>query len=438
MNPNRHHESLQESRLPDVERLPGKRVSFLLGTDRHLDEGTAHQEKRVGITPEQTRVLIDWLEHVGLRPTFYVVSGAGADAGYLDTDYNQAGAAIVHENKLGSLTPRPDVVHALKEPCSYEATIPGPFMRIGALHVGAFYPSCGCATLLRKRNFAAIFDGSAIGGYTCKLSGGFQAPLRCSMSLFAGKVAADLVNHHLDGNEIVIILGGGVVGVSVLQRLLQTEVHRYSEIVLIEANADRCEHLRQLFKGQAVVQVRHSHRVDATDLKDASGLILAAFRPGDKAPKVVDLPSLQKMRNGSIIVDVSIDEGGSVLTPEGKTTEQAIAELGMNHLYVADSHMPRRYPREASEAHGRAVLPYLAVLLYLAAKTGSAAQATKHILSVDCNEAMRSYFDLLVCDLKNGLAFTGPSPVGLSERLVKGRHQVMEFLNQHGIPFEVL
>ncbi len=438
MNPNRHHEPLQEPWLPNVERLPGKRVSFLLGTDRHIDEGTAHQEKRVGITPEQMQSLRDWLERADVRTTFYVISGAGVDAGYLDSDYRRAGATIVREDELGSLSPRPDVVHALKEPCPYEATIPGPFMRIGALHIGTFCPTCGCAILLRKGNFAAMFDGSAIGGYTCKLSGGFQAPLRCSMSVFAGKVAADLVNHHLGRNRKVIISGGGVVGVSALQRLLETGDHRCWEIILIEANIDRCEHLRQLFKGHEGVQVRHSHKVDAEDLKDGSGLILATFRPGDKAPKVVDLPSLQKMRNGSIIVDVSIDEGGSVLTQEGKTTGQAIAELGMNHTYVADSHMPRRYPREASEAHGRAVLPYLAALLYLAAKAGSAAQATQHILAVDCNEAMRNYFDLLICDLKNGLVFTGPSPIGLSERLVKGRQQVIEFLDQHGISSKAL
>jgi len=432
-----HHDSLQESPLPDVERLPGRPVSFLLGTDRHVDEGTADQEKRVAMTPQQTRRLRDWLERAGLQPTFYVVSGAGTDAGYLDSDYRQSGATIVRENELGSLSPTPDVVHALKEPCPYETTIPGPFMRIGALHVGAFHPSCGCAALLRKRNFAAMFDGSAIGGYSCRVTGGFQAPLRCSMSVFAGKIAADYVNQHLDGNERVVILGGGVVGVSVLQRLLQNENHQYSEIVLIEADADRCEHLRLLFRGNAGIQVRHSRKIDGADLQDAAGLVLAAFRPGNKAPKVIDLPSLRKMRNGSIIVDVSIDEGGSILTPDGKTTEQAIAELGMNHLYVADTHMPRRYPREASEAHGRAVLPYLSVLLYLAAKTGGAAQAVHYILTADCGTAKQSYFQLLMCDLKNGLIFSGPSPVGLSKRLVKGKQQVMEFLNQYDIPSEV-
>ncbi len=112
------------------------------------------------------------------------------------------------ENELPSLSPGPDVVHALKEPSPYESLIPGLFMRIGALHVGSFRPSCGLAALLRKRNFSAILDGSAVGGFTCRLSKTFQAPLRCSMSVFASRVAADTVAQNLAPRSKVVISGG--------------------------------------------------------------------------------------------------------------------------------------------------------------------------------------------------------------------------------------
>ncbi|MFQ5852162.1 MAG: hypothetical protein ACE5JU_16450 [Candidatus Binatia bacterium] len=294
-------------KLPDVPRLCRKRATLFLGTDRHIDEGTSNQEKRVGVTPMQAKMLREWLEGIGVSLMFYVIKDTGIDANCPDRDYEAVGATIVKENELSSLSSGPDVVHALKEPSPYESMIPGFFMRIGALHVGSFRPSCGLAALLRKRNFSAILDGSAVGGFTCRLSKTFQAPLRCSMSVFASRVAADTVAQNLASRSKVVISGGGVVGVSALNRLLELGEDQYSEILIIEADRERYHHLNRMFRDRPVIRTKLADQVNVEDLHDANGLILAAFRPGMRAPKVVESQSLENLRRGSVIVDVSID-----------------------------------------------------------------------------------------------------------------------------------
>lgn len=143
--------------LPSVEEVRSGKCTFLLGIDRHIGEGTLEQETRVGITPSQAARLRRWLENAGISLDFYMVRGAGTSAGFDDEQYRQlAGAIIVDEIGIPKVRP-PHVVHALKEPCPYERWIPGPFVRIGALHTGSFSPNSGLAHLLGSPNFSAIF-----------------------------------------------------------------------------------------------------------------------------------------------------------------------------------------------------------------------------------------------------------------------------------------
>lgn len=447
-----HDEEDYQSLLPKVEKLTGKKAVLLLGTDEHIGEGLdAQPERRVGITPRQIAYLKKWLQEAGVYLDFYFLQGAGIQAGYTDGDYNNVGGQLMYEHQLPNM-PAPHIVHALKEPCSYESLIQGPFIRIGALHPGAFDTTSGLATLFKRKNFCAIFDGSNIGGYAYRLNKGYRVPIRSSMSVFAGQIGADKVGERFSGDETkrkVVISGGGVVGSSAVNSLLQHHPALCESINVVEENPGRCVELREQYKDSPSVKIVESGRVGRDVLDGADALMLTAFRPGEQAPKVIDLPELSAMNDGSIIVDIAIDEKSGIqvqgidydaapLPDVIAQTTSAIGRLRKNILYVADSHLPRMMPKEASKAHGKAVLPYIATLLYLSSREGGAPQAVKYITDAQIKDDNSDYFEALVYDLKNGLACRRPDPIFLNEKIIKGVvKNIQDFLELEGIPNHV-
>ena len=186
-----------------------KRVTFLLGSDEHIPH-----EARVALLPRQLAALGEVLAAAGLEPELLVLAGAGERAGFGDRDYAAAGARIVERAHLGRLA-GVDVLHALKEPTDYESEVPGPFLRIGALHL-ASHPPAVCR-LLGRREFTAIFDGGTVGNCSYLLDGGDRTPIVASMSRFAGSVAGRKLVAGLDQNGLgagkIVVVGGGVAGI---------------------------------------------------------------------------------------------------------------------------------------------------------------------------------------------------------------------------------
>ncbi len=415
--------------LPEAEVLKGKKAILLLGTDRHIGEGIDEtEEKRVGVTPLQVAALREWLQELGVHLDFYFIQGAGVRAGYSDGDYLSVGGQIVFEHQLSTL-PTPHVFHALKEPCPYEVFIPDPFIRIGALHKSTFVPTSGLASLFKKKNFCAIFDGSSIGGFAYQFNSGFKIPIRSSMSVFAGEIAADYVFESKKDGRIVIS-GGGAAGISAAKRLLE-HPGNYTEIVIVEPNQEQCNRLRNSFGNDGHIRIIQGDKLADDHIAGASGLILAAYVPESPAPKVIDLGQLVNLADGAVIVDISIDEKGGISVPNldfEKTPLQQVIQLVGSEIkklakgftYIGDDHLPRKYPDKASESHGKAVMPYLAVLLYLSAKEGGASPALEYILNQDCAKAEMSFFDSLVCDLKAGLAFWRSDPISVSGAIAQG------------------
>jgi alanine dehydrogenase len=413
--------------LPEAETLKGKKAILLLGTDRHIGEGVDDkEEKRVGVTPAQVDALKQWLQDLGIHLDFYFVQGAGVRAGHSDGDYLSVGGQLVFEHQLSTL-PTPHVFHALKEPSPYEVFIPGPFIRIGALHTGNFVPTSVLASLFKKKNFCAIFDGSSIGGYAFQNNSGFKTPIKSSMSVFAGEIGADKV-FELKKDGKVVISGGGAAGISAAQHLLDLN-GKYTELIIVEPFPEQCQRLKNRFASNSSVQIIEGGQLADAHVAGASGLILAACIPNHPAPKVVDIGQLSKLADGAVIVDISIDEGGGISVPgidvEVKPPqviqriESEITKFAKGLTYVADDHLPRKYPDKASESHGKAVLPYLAALLYLSAREGGASPALEYILKQDSTKTGMSHFDLLVCDLKNGLAFWRSDTISVSAAIAQ-------------------
>ena len=436
-------------------RFPRKRtVELVIGNDREIGRDTHSQEKRVGITPDQVRQLFVFLREVGLTLNVLVVQGAGQRAGFSDAAFVNAGAEILAPEEFLYHDAPPDVVHALKEPSRYESTIPGPFCRIGALHMGDFHASSGLAGLLEKKN-VAIFDGSHTGA-----PGAFRIPIRGGMSVFAGEIAAEWVRDHLGHRrtaERVVVVGAGNAGKSAVRKLV--EMQSVSEAHLFDSTQDsaRLAGIRTELAGMPKVVVAGIEGIDHPNLvhalKEAAAVIFAVARPGEAAPKVVHVNTLKSLlADNAIVVDISIDEGGAILDPSIRrswTHAEIIPHLTRvigshsNRVYRALPNMPRAYPKQASAAHGKVILPYLATLLFLAAREDGAEGVIRflerHPIDSHSPDPRKvepaRVLDALVQDLRNGMAFYPRGGKLVVADTVADRARIFDFLHRQKIPF---
>jgi len=395
--------------------LRRKTVGFLLGTDAFISH-----ERRVAMTPRHVARLRDDLAAAGLEPRILVVEGAGEraadDAGraFSDTDYRAAGARLVAPEASAKLDDV-DVVHALKEPTDYETRIPGPLLRIGALHL-ASKPS-GLCRMLARRNFAAILDGSTVGSCSYLKYGGDRTPIVASMSRFAGAVAGRKLVEGLARNGVeagrVIVVGGGVAGLEAIRKIAPVT----RELLVVEPfEAARLRLARVLpelgFEGRFHV----FPTLQGEHFDDAVGVIFAHRSGARAAEKVCHERDVRRMRRGGGIADIAIDQGGSILHDGYDEGDDAVTSrdkyqrlFGDHFYYYAETNMPREEPHEASENHGDASLPYVTTLLALCAAHGGPEGAARRILrrGIELHDdpagiGGRDLFDCVVQDLRNG------------------------------------
>ena len=426
-----------------------REVTLLLGNDREIGRHMKSQERRVGITPPHVAALRQQFSELGIRLAVRVVENAGARAGWADADFVHAGAEIVTYEELPH-DAAPDVVHALKEPSRYESTISGPFVRIGALHSGDFDADAGFARLLMERP-AGVFDGSNIGS-----NADFRKPIRGSMSVFAGRIAAEWVLEHLAQNPDLaghgVVVGGGKVGIAAAKKLLTDP--RIEAVTLFDRAED--EQRLQVIRQQVAdgrVQVLGLRGCDdprlLREIEGAAGFVLGPAMAGGRAPKIVTSAALEAHgKRNAMVVDVSIDERGAIhddrVDPDWPS--EKIIDFFAHHLgqvrYQAVTNMPRAYPREASAEHGDAIVPYLATLLFLAAREGGPEASVQHVLrlpfaaaAADPQEAEGGVAFARLCqDLRNGLAVhTDASGAVLHAIIPPGdRDLIAAHLRQHG------
>ena len=436
-----------------------RRVELIVGSDREVGRDSHNQEKRVGIVPDQVADLRALFATLDLHLDVLVVAGAGQRGGYADAHYIEAGAEIVTLEELLYHDGPPDVVHALKEPSSYEATIPKPFCRIGALHSGDFNPESGLGRLLASAG-VAVFDGSSIGA-----GDAHRVPIRGSMSDFAGRIGAGWIVDHLAAQGLggrVVVVGGGRAG-SAATGVLRAAGSPVEAVDLFDLEAMQPV-LAERYAGDDAVAV-HVLPPDAVDsaelaarLDGATALLLAVAVQGRKAPKVATLELLRStLHRQAMVVDVSIDERGAIDDPSiapAWSHERIIPHLEGRLLprrYRAISNMPRALPKPASRIHGEAVLPYLAALLLLAAREGGPDGLLEHLAArpVDRRSGdpaaapAGALLAALAQDLRNGLAFwpRRMQAVQTTRRLVvedavADRRTVLGFLFGRGIPCE--
>lgn len=404
--------------LPET-RIRRRSVSLLLGSDVYISG-----ETRVALTPQHLVALKRDLEAQGLQLRLSVMAGAGLRAatatvpGYADEAYTEVGATIVPEARLAAAGPF-DVVHALKEPTAYESLLPGPFLRLGALHL-ASKPS-GVCQMLARRPFAAIFDGGTVGDCAYLRRGGDRTPIVGSMSRFAGTVAGVKLCEGLDRNGLVggkvVVIGGGIAGRSAIAKLPAHCGH----LLVVEPFAAARQALQARLPDLGFPTDRYTLVSALTDevMDGAAGIVFAHRTGAQAAAKVCDFAQIQRMKPGAAVVDIAIDQGGSIRhdgyleTDDATTSREKYQHLLAGYAYYAETNMPREAPRDASEMHGDASLPYVQLLLWLCAAYGGPSEAVaflrqREVASFATADEIEgwSLFDCMAQDLRNGIQLT--------------------------------
>jgi len=308
------------------------------------------KEFRVGMVPAGVRELVQ------LGHRVLVEKGAGLGSGITDIEYKNAGAVISARKVLFSGS---DMIVKVKEPLPEEYAL----LREGQvlftfLHLAA-----------EKRLTEALLKHKVTGiAYETIQRNDGSLPLLMPMSQVAGRLSIQVGASYLQENNggrgillggvpgvlpaRVVIIGAGTAGLNAAKI-----AHGMgAEVTVLDTNVDRLDYIEDIFHG--TIRTLASNRgVVEESMEEADLVIGAVLVPGAKAPKLAGRKVLSKMRKGSVIVDISIDQGGCFETSRPTShTDPVYVVDGVIHYCVTN--MPGAVPRTSTFALTNVTLPY--------------------------------------------------------------------------------
>lgn len=315
-----------------------------------------NNENRVGLTPGGVSVLTKKGHQV------LVEKSAGEGSAFTDEEYIAAGGEIVATNL--EVFEKAETIVKVKEPleCEYDLFRPGQNLYT-YLHLA---PNERLTkALLEKKVTGIAYE-------TVQLENGLL-PLLAPMSEVAGRmsvqIGANLLQKYNGGAGIllggvpgvkpaeVVIIGGGVVGTNAAK----IAVGMGANVTVLDINIQRLVYLDDIFGGRINTIVCNSYNV-AEMVKKADLLVGAVLVAGASAPKMVSEEMVKTMKTGAVIVDVAIDQGGSIETIDRVTTHNDPFYIKHGVIHYSVANMPGSVPRTSTLALEAATLPYLIVL----------------------------------------------------------------------------
>lgn len=310
-----------------------------------------NKENRVGIVIAGVRALT----HAGHK--VLIQHNAGVGAGISDDDYRKAGATMIEAPK--EIYDKADMIMKVKEPLPEEYQL----LREGQilytyLHLAA-----------DERLTKALMERKIVGiAYETIQPADGSLPLLAPMSAVAGRMATQIgatyLQHDHGGKGMllggvtgverarVIVLGGGVVGVNAAKMAVGLGAH----VTILDVNIHRLDYLADIFKNDITTLYSNSEQIERAVLT-ADLVIGAVLVPGAKAPKLVTRDMISKMQPGGVIVDVAVDQGGSVETCRPTSHEHPTYTVdGVIHYAVPN--MPGAVPRTSTYALTNVTLKY--------------------------------------------------------------------------------
>jgi alanine dehydrogenase len=321
---------------------------MILGVPKEIKD----QEFRVSVTPEGARALCQAGHEV------VVESSAGLGSGYADDEYRRAGARIA-ESKA-EVFQKASLIVKVKEPLVSECEYFRPRQVLFTyLHLASL-PELTKA-LLEKQVTAIAYE-------TVEARDG-TLPILKPMSEIAGRMSVQVGAHYLEklqgGRGLllggvpgvaparVLVLGGGVVG-SAAARIA---VGMGAQVTVINLDIDRLRYLDDQYQGRIVTRAATQEAIEE-EVPAADLVIGAVLVPGARAPRLVSRALVARMRPGSVVVDVAVDQGGCFETTKPTTHSTPVYVVdGVLHYCVAN--MPGIVPRTATGALTNATLPYV-------------------------------------------------------------------------------
>jgi alanine dehydrogenase len=311
------------------------------------------EEFRVGLTP----IGVQELKQDG--HVVLVETHAGEGSGFPDEAYLKAGAEIAAREDIYA---KAGLIVKVKEPLAQEFGL----LREGQaiftyLHLAPNRPLT--EALVKKGVTGLAYE---------TLTQDNTLPLLAPMSEIAGRMAPLMGAFYLQkfkgGSGIlatgasgvrparIVVLGAGVVGTNAARVASQLGM----ETVIMNKGAERLRKIDELFMGR-VETLPLTGQTIAQEIRNADIIIGAVLVPGGRTPVLITRPMLKTMKKGSVLVDVSVDQGGCAETSKPTTHDEPVYEVdGILHYCVAN--MPGAYPRTSTLALTNATLPYVKII----------------------------------------------------------------------------
>ncbi|MDG6773256.1 alanine dehydrogenase [Thiomicrorhabdus sp. ZW0627] len=311
-----------------------------------------NNEFRVGMTPGNVRELINHGHQV------LVETEAAAGIGFSDDDYLQVGAQIA--NTPAEIFEKSDMIVKVKEPQPNERAI----LREGQILFTYLHLAPD-----REQTQELIKSKAVCIAYETVKDRHGGLPLLAPMSEVAGRMSMQVGAHFLQkmyggrgvllagvtGVETakVVVIGGGTVG----RNAVQVAVGLGAETVVLDRNLDALRTIEMQF-GNSVKTIYSTAESLEKHVLEADVVVGAVLVPGASAPKLVTVEHIKKMKNGSVIVDVAIDQGGCMETSRPTSHENPTYIVdGVVHYCVTN--MPGAVPTTSTFALNNATLPYI-------------------------------------------------------------------------------
>jgi alanine dehydrogenase len=308
-------------------------------------------EYRIGMVPAGVHALVDAGHEV------VVQESAGNGSGIANEDYVHAGARLVPD--AASVWSWADMVVKVKEPVGPEYDLMRPGQTLFTyLHLAPLPELTD--VLLEKQVTGVAYE-------TIEDRSG-RLPLLTPMSEVAGRMAVAVGASYLQkahggrGTLLagvpgvppgdVVVIGGGIVGLNSIKIALGLG----ARVAVLDTNLDRLRQIDDLFHGAVTTLASNQYNLRAA-MRRADLLIGAVLIPGRAAPKLVTREMLKLMKEGAVIVDVAVDQGGCFETTHATTHSDPVYVVdGVVHYCVAN--MPGAVPRTSTFALNNATLPY--------------------------------------------------------------------------------
>ena len=309
-----------------------------------------NNEHRVGLTPESVKTLCD------LGHQLFVQSNAGHVIGFTNQLYELSGAQIV--NSAADIYKLSDLIIKVKEPVESE------FQHLrNDLTLFTYLHLAGDPVHAKK-----LLETGVTGiAYETVTSDNGSLPLLAPMSAIAGQLSVVVGSYHLlkpnNGRgtllshldpRIVSVIGAGVAGKEAISKAKSNQ----AQVRVIDLNQSKLEELKSEFGEEGMEYIISSPDAINQAISESDIVIGSVYVVGKEAPKVVSKEMLADMTEGSVLVDISIDQGGCFETSKPTTHDKpTFIENGVLHYCVTN--MPGAVPLSATSALNRATLPFI-------------------------------------------------------------------------------